>query len=168
MYRVLKPDSFCVSFYGWNAADRFITAWRSAGFVIAGHIVYRKPYASSRGYLDRCHEQAYLLMKGSPRIHAGPLPDVLDWIYTGNQLHPTQKPLSALKPLIRAFSAPGDVVLDPFCGSGSTLAAAHALDRKWLGIELDAHHHSTASDRMRRLGCEVRQETLVESHASRV
>jgi DNA modification methylase len=36
MYRLLKPGSFCVSFYGWSKADRFIAAWRSAGFRMVG------------------------------------------------------------------------------------------------------------------------------------
>jgi site-specific DNA-methyltransferase (adenine-specific) len=41
MYRLLKPGSFCVSFYGWSKADRFIAAWRSAGFRMVGHLVFR-------------------------------------------------------------------------------------------------------------------------------
>jgi site-specific DNA-methyltransferase (adenine-specific) len=90
-------------------------------------------------------------MKGAGRIPAEPLPDVMDWKYTGNRLHPTQKPVSALKPLIRSFTEPGDLVLDPFCGSGSTLVAAARLGRSYLGIELDAAHHRTACDRMRAL-----------------
>jgi site-specific DNA-methyltransferase (adenine-specific) len=75
---------------------------------------------------------------------------VIDWQYTGNRLHPTQKPVSALKPLIRAFTDPGDIVLDPFCGSGSTLIAARALERSYIGIELDPQHHRTACERVRR------------------
>ena len=150
MYRLLKPDSFLVSFYGWDAVDRFVGAWRDAGFQIAGHIVFGKPYASSIGYLERRHEQAYLLVKGRPRRPVCPLPDVLGWSYTGNRLHPTQKPVSILKPLIESFSAPGGTVLDPFCGSGSTLAAAHSLGRRFVGMELDPVHHRTASER---LGC---------------
>src|SRR5579872_1895039 len=123
MYRLLKYGGFCVSFYGYEAADRFIASWRSAGFQIAGHLVFRKAYASSVRYTQRCHEQAYLLSKGTGHIPANPMPDVIDWDYTGNRLHPTQKPVSALKPLIRAFTQPGDLVLDPFAGSGSTLVA---------------------------------------------
>src|SRR5665213_663523 len=64
MYRVLKDRSFCVSFYGWNCADLFISAWRAAGFGIVGHIVFRKKYASSTRFLAYHHEQAYLLAKG--------------------------------------------------------------------------------------------------------
>ena len=137
MYRLLKPNTFCVSFYGWDAADRFIAAWRCSGFRIVGHLVFSKQYASSTRFLQRRHEQAYLLMKGAGRIPAEPLPDVLEWKYTGNRLHPTQKSVSVLKPLIRSFSQPGDVVLDPFCGSGSTLVAAKLLQRRYLGIEFD-------------------------------
>ena len=47
IHRVMKPDSFCVSFYGWHKADEFIGAWRRAGFRLAGHIVFQKRYASS-------------------------------------------------------------------------------------------------------------------------
>ena|ERR1700676_1127959 len=42
MYRLLKKGSFCFSFYSWNNADVFINAWRTVGFRIVGHIVFRK------------------------------------------------------------------------------------------------------------------------------
>ena len=77
------------------------------------------------------------------------IPDVLEWKYSGNKLHPTQKPLCVLTPLIQSFSHPGDVVLDPFCGSGSTLLAAKIQGRQFVGIELDPHHCDTARDRLR-------------------
>jgi site-specific DNA-methyltransferase (adenine-specific) len=76
------------------------------------------------------------------------VPDVLDLPYSGNRLHPTQKPVEPLKTLIGAFTRPGDVVLDPFCGSGSTLAAAQELDRCYIGIDLDPAHHRTARQRL--------------------
>jgi site-specific DNA-methyltransferase (adenine-specific) len=148
MHRVLKPNSLCVSFYSWSKADRFIAAWRAAGLRLVGHIVFRKAYASSARYLRYEHEQAYLLAKGSPVMPATPIPDVIDFDYTGNRLHPTQKPVEALTPLVRAFSQPGDLVLDPFCGSGSTLVAAHALRRAYLGIDLSAEHCDTARRRL--------------------
>ena len=50
--------------------------------------------------------------------------------------YPTQKPLSLLERIINASSNPGDVVLDPFCGSGTALVAAKRLGRKWIGIDL--------------------------------
>jgi len=148
-YRVLKRDSFCVSFYGWSKADLFLTAWRDAGFRIAGHLVFRKNYASSAKFLRYEHEQAYLLAKGQPELPEFPLGDVIDWPRpTGNRLHPTQKPVEVLKPLIRAFSSRGDLVLDPFCGSGSTLLAAREMVRDYIGLEMDPEHHATATLRL--------------------
>ena len=43
MFRVLKPDSLAVSFYGWNRVDQFMAAWKAAGFRVVGHIVFTKP-----------------------------------------------------------------------------------------------------------------------------
>jgi site-specific DNA-methyltransferase (adenine-specific) len=115
MYRVLKPDSLCVSFCGWMTTDLFMNAWKSAGFRTVGHIVMQRPYASRKKYLAYYHEAAYLLAKGTPPLPKNPPPDVMRGPYTGNRLHPTQKPLAVLKPLIETFTAPGDVVLDPLC-----------------------------------------------------
>jgi DNA modification methylase len=109
---------------------QFIAAWREAGFHIAGHLTFVKKYASRKRFLAYAHENAYLLAKGSPSLPAQPISDVIEWQYTGNKLHPTQKPLCVLKPLIESFSLPGDVVLDPFCGSGSTLLAAQQSGRQ--------------------------------------
>ena len=50
--------------------------------------------------------------------------------------YPTQKPLALLERIIEASSNPGDVVLDPFCGCGTTIAAAQKLDRRWIGIDI--------------------------------
>jgi site-specific DNA-methyltransferase (adenine-specific) len=149
IHRVLKPDSLCVSFYGWNKTDVFMAAWRAAGFRIVGHIVFRKRYASSARHLSYTHEQAYLLAKGFPPFPERAPPDVIDWHYSGNRLHPTQKPVQSLKPLIAAFTGPGGIVLDPFSGSGSTLVAAHELGRRFIGIDLDPHHHRAAAHRLR-------------------
>lgn len=148
MHRILKPGGFCVSFYGWNKVDLFMDAWRSAGFRVVGHLVFRKQYASSSRFLRYEHEQAYLLAKGEVAPPSHPIPDVTDFAYTGNRLHPTQKPVAALLPLIECFTRPGDLVLDPFCGSGSTLEAAQQLSRDWQGVELDEQHHATASRRL--------------------
>ena len=148
MYRALKNDSLAVSFYGWNEVDKFMAAWRAAGFRIVGHMVFTKSYASSRRFLQHRHEQAYLLAKGKPSLPVRPQSDVRDWDYTGNRLHPTQKPFAPLEQLVRMFSKPGDLVFDPFCGSGSSLVAARRQCRDFLGMELDGHHHLTASLRI--------------------
>jgi adenine-specific DNA-methyltransferase len=150
--RVLKPDRFCVSFYGFPKAEVFLAAWREAGFDPIGHLVWVKPYASSEKFVRYYHEQAYLLAKGRPRKPRLRLPDVLEWRYTGNELHPSQKPVMAILPLVQAFSEKGDIVLDPFAGSGTTAVAAQALGRRYIGIELDPVYAQKAQERLRREG----------------
>ena len=53
--------------------------------------------------------------------------------------YPTQKPLALLKRIIEASSNANDVVLDPFCGCATTIAAAHELGRRWIGIDIAYH-----------------------------
>ena len=149
IFRVLCRDSFCVSFYGWHQADKFIAAWREAGFRLAGHLTFTKRYPSTERFLRYHHENAYLLAKGNPPQPSQRIPDVLEWKYSGNRLHPTQKPLCVLSPLIQCFSRPGETVLDPFCGSGSTLLAAKVQNRRFIGIELDERYCDAARDRLR-------------------
>lgn len=50
--------------------------------------------------------------------------------------YPTQKPVELLERIVLASSNEGDIVLDPFCGCGTTIAAAEKLDRKWIGIDI--------------------------------
>ena len=146
--RVLKPDRFCISFYGWSKADRFLEVWRRCGFQPVGHFVFAKGYASPRGYTEMRHEQAYLLTNGQPPKPAHPLPDVLEWTYAGNRHHPTQKPVPVLQRLIEVYSDENDLVLDPFAGSGSTGVAARESGRRFLLIEQDPTYHQAASKRL--------------------
>lgn len=148
MHRVLRRDAFCVVFFGWTQGDKFISAIRQSGLNAVGHIVFQKKYASKVRFLRHQHEQALLLIKGRPPAPQHPLPDILQWKYSGNRFHPTQKPVQALLPLVDCFSRPGDLVLDPFCGSGSSLVAAKARDRRVLGIELDPVYAQTAVNRL--------------------
>lgn len=148
LHRVLKDDSYMVSFYGWQAVDQFMAAWKAAGFRPVEHLVFTKRYASSVGRVRREHEMAYLLAKGRPPLPREPIGDVLGWSYTGNRLHPTQKPLESLEPLVAAFCPPGGLVLDPFCGAGSSLVASYGLGRSTVGIEVVPHYVERAARRL--------------------
>jgi len=108
----------------------------------------RKNYHSRERFVRYCHELAYLLAKGDPPLPKIALSDVLDWQYTNNALHPTQKPLMAVIPLILAFSKAGGIVLDPFAGSGTTAAAAQELDRNYIGIEINQRYCDIARERL--------------------
>lgn len=148
MYRVLKSNSFAISFYGWPHIDRFMDAWKSAGFRVVGHLVFPKRYTSTTRHLRYQHECAYLLAKGFPQEPANPIGDVVEFAYSGNKIHPTQKPVASLLPLVETFSKRGGTVLDPFAGSASSLEAARTLGRNYIGIELDAEYHRLATERL--------------------
>jgi DNA modification methylase len=150
-YRVLKMNRVAIMFYGWTKVDEFFAAWKAAGFQPVGHIVFRKTYSSKRRFFNYQHEQAYLLAKGRPPLPKQPLADVMDMPYSGNKLHPTQKPVEALAPLVRSFTLPDELVLDPFAGSGSSCAAALLAGRRYVGIELDAEYFHHASARLERV-----------------
>lgn len=61
--------------------------------------------------------------------------------------HPTQKPLEILQRMIKAYTNPGDIVLDIFSGSGSTMIAANLCDRLFLGCELDKEYYEKSLNR---------------------
>ncbi len=127
--------------YEWHGHTR---AWRYSRERMQelhddGRLHYsRTGYASQKHYLSEA--------KGVP------LPDI--WVdlpsLTGKNSerlgYPTQKPESLLERIILASSNPGDVVLDPFCGCGTTIAVAQRLQRRWVGIDISP----TAMEIMRR------------------
>ena len=61
--------------------------------------------------------------------------------------YPTQKPLALLKRVLSASSRKGEIVLDPFCGCGTAIEAAHQLDRRWVGIDISAHAIDLVSEK---------------------
>ncbi len=77
--------------------------------------------------------------------------------------YPTQKPVALLERIVAASSNPGDLVLDPFCGCGTTIAAAQKLGRRWLGIDIT--HLSIALQKYRlkdSFGLEAGKDYLVK------
>jgi len=86
-----------------------------------------------------------------PRPPANLIGDVIEFQYTGNRFHATEKPVSALTPLIESFCPAGGVVIDPFAGSGSSLVAARLVGRHGVGIEIDQKIQATAQARLARM-----------------
>jgi adenine-specific DNA-methyltransferase len=148
LYRVLKPDSLCATFYGWPWIDRFMAVWKSCGFRPVSHLTWVKSHCSRRGYTESFHEVGFLLAKGRPAKPEKPPPDVLPWEYTGNRYHPNEKPVMAIVPLIQAYSRPGAVILDPFGGSGTTALAALGCKRRFVLIEKIRKHAQVSRQRI--------------------
>jgi len=66
----------------------------------------------------------------------------------------TQKPESLVERIIKASSNPGDIVLDPFCGCGTTPIVAHKLGRRWIGIDIAEKGYRTIKERLEKLKAE--------------
>ncbi len=86
-----------------------------------------------------------------------PIQDVITDIFPINSQaaerlgYPTQKPLALLERIVQASSNPGDLVLDPFCGCGTAIAAAEKLGRRWIGIDITYLSINLIENRMKRM-----------------
>lgn len=85
--------------------------------------------------------------------------------YRGDRTHTTEKPIGLMLDLVRAFTEPGELVIDPFAGSGTTGVACVRLGRHFAGAELSAH---TAGVARERLEAERTQSTLVARRRGQV
>jgi hypothetical protein len=96
-----------------------------------GRLVYpAKPDGrlSLKNYLDE--------MRGSPLSDLWTDVKSLSGAHAERMGYPTQKPIALLERIISLASAPNEIVLDPFCGCGTTIAAAEHLQRRWIGIDI--------------------------------
>ena len=66
--------------------------------------------------------------------------------------YPTQKPEALLERIIKASSNEGDIVLDPFCGCGTTIVVAHKLNRRWVGIDINEKAMQIIKSRLNEMG----------------
>jgi len=171
--RVLKPDGAIWVIGSYHNIFRLGVALQDQGFWIQNDIVWRKtnPMPNFRGKrFTNAHET--LIWAGrdaKARVTFNyeamkALNDDIqmrsDWLFPicsgperlkdgeGRKAHPTQKPEALLARILLASTNPGDLVLDPFFGTGTTGAAARRLGRRWLGIERDPVYAEAAEERI--------------------
>ncbi len=171
--RILKPNGAIWVIGSYHNIFRLGTALQDLGFWIQNDIVWRKtnPMPNFRGKrFTNAHET--LIWAGreqKSRVTFNyeamkALNDDLqmrsDWLFpicagperlkdgNGRKAHPTQKPEALLHRVLLASTNAGDVVLDPFFGTGTTGAVARRLGRKWLGIERDPTYAAAARERI--------------------
>jgi len=123
----------------------------------------RVPYESKGGYISSGRK----IVKGKIyRVNPlGKVPE--DWWFISalNRQskerfgYPTQKPEELLERIVKASSKPLDIVLDPFCGCGTTIAVAHKLGRRWVGIDVSPTACKLMVKRMRKIG--FRNPTII-------
>ena len=111
--------------------------------------VRRKKRPTHTGHIDR---GSYASEDGGPRLMRS-----VQRVRSehGRAVHPTQKPLGILRPLIEHSCPPGGIVLDPFMGSGSTLLAARDMGCRAIGIEIDERYCEATVRRLAQFALDV-------------
>lgn len=150
----LAPGAVVYSFMDWRSIDILMGAAKAAGLRHINTAVWYKGSGGMGGFLRSAHEFCGVFCKGDkPRLnnvalgkHGRDRTNV--WVYPGANRpgtsseevlkdHPTPKNLEMCADAIRDVTARGDIVLDPFLGSGTALIAAEQTHRSCFGIELD-------------------------------
>ena len=159
-YRILKDDRACYVFMNWRSLGVWLDAFAAAGFRLKNLIVWDKivPGLNYRNYAHT-HELLIFAAKGRflPRNKGTGDDQGRDvWRIRRETRHAraeefhheTMKPAALMRRPIEHASLPGDVVCDPFMGSGTTCAVAKTLGRGYIGIELDPQFFSLAAARI--------------------
>ena len=174
--RVLKPNGAIWVIGSYHNIFRLGAALQDLGYWLQNDVIWRKtnPMPNFRGRrFTNAHEtliwagrqQSSRVTFNYDALKAGN-DDVQmrsDWLFpicsgperlkntSGRKAHPTQKPEAILHRIMIACTNPGDVVLDPFFGTGTTGAVAKRLGRKWIGIERDVGYAEDAEARIKRV-----------------
>jgi modification methylase len=171
--RILKPDGTLWVIGSYHNIFRVGATLQDAGFWILNDIVWRKanPMPNFRGtrftnahetliWASRSEDSRYTFNYQAMKALNDELQMRSDWLFPicsggervkgdgGGKAHPTQKPESLLYRILLACTRPGDVVLDPFFGTGTTGAVARRLGREWIGIEREKRYVKVARERI--------------------
>ena len=156
-FRVLKPGSSgrgtLVCFTRWDVQQVFIDAIRLAGFIVKSEVIWDKMQhgmGDLKSQFAPSHENIIFAVKGKFSFPGHRPKDLITHrkLPGSQMIPPTEKPVPLLADLITAVTKPGDLILDPFAGSGSTLVAAKKTGRRFTGIELDDVHYAKAQRRI--------------------
>jgi len=151
----LADDRCAFVFTRWDVLPEWRSALECAGLVIAQRLIWDKAHfkMGDLRYYGSQTEDVLFCRKGSPslmwpkrignlfRYSSAFLPE-------GQEDHPTQKPEALMRQFIAHTTNPGDLILDPFMGSGTTLRAAKDLGRRAIGIELEEKYCEIAVKRL--------------------
>ncbi len=134
-YSALRKDSHLYLFCDPDTLWHAVPAATTAGFRFWKPIVWDKVHIGMGYHYRRRYEFILFFEKGKRRLNDLAVPDVLaaPRIRSG---YPTEKPVALLETLVKQSSAPGEMVCDPFFGSGATAVAARRLDRRFSGADI--------------------------------
>lgn len=150
--RVLAPGGWLFVFCDWRMISVLQPSIESAGVQYRSLIVWAKPSAGLGVGFRSQHEMVLAFTKGAPVFHSSSYGNVLRCKRSKNAHHTTEKPLELLRPLLETSTVAGDLVVDPFMGSGSTGVAAVSMGRRFVGGDVEQEHLDTAVARLSEVG----------------
>ena len=156
LYSVMKQDSTLLIFSSQKLACKIYNIVENQDkFTFRQFLIWKKSHATFDMTFGLKYayttEIIIYLQKGSRKINQRTNRiDIIEIDKTNKSgfVHPTQKPIELIKFLMKDHSNPGDLIFDPFMGSGTTALAAKQSDRHFFGYEIDAKFHKVAMQRM--------------------
>jgi len=172
VYRILKESGSMYVFSGWNNLKDILNALDETGFITVNHIIWKYQFGvvTKRKFITSHYHCLYVCKNDKKRkffsyarfnkvdkkdtgrsLHYEDKEDV--WYikreyWTGDQKTPTKLPAELIKKILLYSSEEGDVVLDPFLGSGQVAVVSKMLKRQYLGFEIVKKYYEFAKERL--------------------
>jgi site-specific DNA-methyltransferase (adenine-specific) len=149
----LKDDAHCYVFCSWKTLPSMIQVVREH-FEVKSVLNWEKNnhgMGDLQGSYAEMYEYIIFATKGNRKLNYDTRPTnkfQAPRVVGDNQTHPTEKPVQLLRQLAKYSTIKGETILDPFCGTGSTLEAAEREDRDWFGVEVNQEYVAKAEARM--------------------
>ncbi len=143
--RIMKKDASVYIFSGWTNLDAILAGAREAGLTTLNHLIWHYPFGvyTKRKFVTS-HYHIVLLVKNVKSYYFNKIENYPEdvWIVkrkyrTGREKNSTKLPLEVVSKCIDFSSRPGDIVLDPFMGNGTTAVAAKSAFRHFIGFEVN-------------------------------
>lgn len=151
-YDLLKQDKAIYIFGSWKTVDIF-KPLVSQYFNLKNIIIwYKNSWTTGdlKAQFGQQYEIIYYGNKGRAIFNGKRFPDVwqFDRVVGKKQIHQNQKPIEMIEKMLNIHSKESELVLDIFAGSGTTLVASENLNRRWIGVELEAKYCEIAKQRL--------------------
>ena len=157
--KIVKPGGTVIIFNNWKNMGDIAKELEKHGFIIKDIIRWIKnnpmPRNIDRRYVNDYELAIWVVKEGAPWTFNKPKlnpylrPEFKTGVGIGNRIHPTQKNLTLIEKIIEIHTKEGDIIFDPFLGSGTTAVAAINYKRKIIGSEIDEKYYKKAIERIK-------------------
>jgi site-specific DNA-methyltransferase (adenine-specific) len=154
--RILDPDGSMYVFSGWNRLHDILEGLTGAGFTTVNHLIWKYQFGvfTKKKYVTS-HYHILFVVKNPAKYTFNKIDHYPEdvWVinreyWKGKKKTPTKLPMEIVKKILMYSSNPGDLVFDPFLGSGTVAIGAKTEGRHFLGFEIVPEYFSFALDRL--------------------